>query len=247
MAREQYSVKFGQQQLLIGPVYNDGDVTPPPGSIFSAPCGITGLTRNVTTNTNDVSLPPCDDPEAIIWLGIDAVSKRMTLTFTGTLADNALPVWDDFSMGNDMRWVRWYRNIGAPNQGYWEGPALLTEYSEESTDRGRYTNSGTIIFDGQPDWVSIPPAPGITAGVSIPTTAPVENAPFAATPGTYTGTPDLTYQWFADNVAISGATSASYTPTSGDVDKRLHVVETATNASGSINTKSATSLPVEAE
>ncbi len=244
MAREKYSVKFGQQQLLIGPVVNDNDSVPPAGSIFSAPCGITGLTRAVTTNTNDVALPPCDDPEAVIWLGIDAVSKRMTLTFTGTLADVALPVWDDYSMNGDMRWVRWYRNIGAPNQGYWEGPALLTEYSEESSDRGRYTNSGTVIFDGQPDWVSIPPAPSVTSGVAIPTTAPVQSAAFAATPGTYTGTPSLVYQWFANNVAIVGATTASYTPAAGDVDKRLHVVETATNASGSINTKSEQSLPV---
>lgn len=168
----------------------------------------------------------------------------MTLTFTGTLADVALPVWDDYAMNGDMRWVRWYRNIGAPNQGYWEGPALLTEYSEESSDRGRYTNSGTIIFDGQPDWVSIPAAPSVTSGVAIPTTAPVQSAAFAATPGTYTGTPSLVYQWFANNVAIAGATTASYTPAAGDVGKRLHVVETATNASGSINTKSEQSLPV---
>lgn len=245
MARETYSVKFGQQQLLIGPVYNNGEGAPPAGAIFSSPCGITGLTRNVTTNTNDVSLPPCDDPEAIIWLGIDAVSKRMTLTFTGTLADNSLPVWDDYSMGNNMRWVRWYRNIGAPNQGYWEGPALLTEYSEESSDRGRYTNSGTIIFDGEPEWHSIPPAPGVTSGVTIPGTAPVVGTAFTAVTGTYTGTSvTKTYQWFANNVAIAGATAISYSPVVGDVGKKLHVVETATNVSGSVNTRSGTSLAV---
>jgi len=237
MAREQYSVKFGQQQLL---------VEHPPGSgIFSAPCGITGLTRTVTTNTNDVALPPCDDPEAVIWLGVDAVSKRMTLTFQGTLADNALPIWDAWSMGKDMRMVRWYRNIGAPNQGYWEAPAMLTEYVEESTDRGRYTNSGTIIFDGEPEWVSIPPAPGVTTAVSISAlTEPEVDTAFVATPGTYTGTPTLAYQWFANDVLIPSATSASYTPVAGDVGKRLHVIETATNTSGSINTKSAKSLPV---
>ncbi|HWK65398.1 MAG TPA: hypothetical protein VNS34_10680 [Rhizobiaceae bacterium] len=238
MARETYSVRFGQQQLLVEEPVGSG--------IFSAPCGITGLTRNVTTNTNDVALPPCDDPEAVIWLGIDAVSKRMTLTFTGTLADNALPIWDAWSMGKDLRLVRWYRNIGAPNQGYWEAPAMLTEYTEESTDRGRYTNSGTIIFDGEPDWVSIPPAPGVTTPVSIPATAPVVGTPFAATPGTYTGTPQLTYQWFANGVAISGATTVSYTPVAGDEGKQLHVVETATNVSGSINSQSAKSLAVVA-
>src|SRR3546814_5594966 len=137
-----------------------------------------------------------------------------------------------------LRMVRWYRNLGAPNAGYWEAPAMLTEYSEESTDRGRYTNSGTIIFDGEPDWHAIPPAPGVTTSVSIPATAPVVAVAFAATPGVYTGTPSLTYQWYADNVAISGATTASYTPVAGDVGKRLHVVETATNTSGSVNTKS---------
>lgn len=237
MADQKYSIKFGQQQMLI---------EEPPGSgIFSAPCGITGLTRSVTTNTNDIDLPPCDDPDAIIWLGIDPVSKRMTLTFTGTLADVALPIWDAWSMSDDAdRMVRWYRNIGAPNQGYWEGSALLTEYQESSDGRGRYTNSGTVIFDGKPNWISIPPAPGVTTPVSIPATQPQVGVAFAATPGTYTGTPALTYQWFADSIAIDGATAVSYTPVAADEGKLLYVAETATNVSGSINSQSAKSLAV---
>lgn len=249
MARQNYSVKFGQQQLLIGPIFDGNSDVPAAGSIFAAPCGLTGLTRGVTTNTSDVSLPPCDDPEAIIWLGIDAVSKRMTLSFTGTLADNALPVWDAWSMGNDARWVRWYRNLGAPNQGYWEGPAILTEYTEESSDRGRYTNSGTIIFDGQPTWVSIPPAPSVEVPVAIPTSAPEVGTAFAATPGTYTGAGVATYQWYIlENgifQAIAGATNVSYSPVVGDVGKRLQVIEVSTNSTGSNSTTSAPSLPVE--
>lgn len=242
MARELYSVTFGQQQLLVEHPVGSG--------IFSAPCGITGLTRNVTTNTNDVALPPCDDPEAVIWLGIDAVSKRMTLTFTGTLADVAMPIWDPWAMGKDLRMVRWYRNIGAPNAGYWEGMAMLTEYNEESADRGRYTNSGTIIFDGEPEWVSIPPAPGVTTAVVLPGTAPDYDIPevsvaFLAVTGTYTGTGvTKTYQWFANGAVIPGATTISYTPVVGDIGKTLYVVETATNVSGSVNTRSATSKPV---
>lgn len=160
--REQRGVKFGSQQLLIE--------TAPGSGLFTAPCGVTGLTRNITTNTNDVNLPGCDDdPDAPLWLGIDAVSKRMTLSFTGTLMVEALSTWDDWAMsgggsgggsGDDassegFRRIRWYRNLTAPNAGYWEGYALLTEYNEESSDRGRYTNSGTIIFDGKPEWTKI--------------------------------------------------------------------------------------------
>ncbi|MGK8640307.1 hypothetical protein ACRS7F_13510 [Brucella anthropi] len=244
MAQRDYSVRFGAQQILIGPKYTPGEITPPSGAIFSSPCGITGLTRQITTNTNDVALPPCNAPDDPIWLGIDIVSKRMQSTFTGTLADEALPLWDAWSQGSDLYWCRWYRNLGAPNAGYWEGPAALTEYQEESTDRGRYTNSGTIIWDGQPEWHAIPPAPSITTAVAIPTTAPEVGTAFVATPGTYTGTPALAYQWFADGIAISAATTASYTPVAGDVGKVLHVVETATNVSGSINSQSASSLPV---
>ncbi|MER8827232.1 hypothetical protein NKH73_14180 [Mesorhizobium sp. M0938] len=242
MAQEDYSIRFGQQQLLVEEPVGSG--------IFSSPCGITGLTRSVTTNTNDIDLPPCDDPDAVIWLGIDPVSKRMTLTFTGTLADKALPVWDIWSMSADseesFREVRWYRNIGAPNQGYWEGRALLTEYEESSEGRGRYTNSGTVVWDGRPNWVSIPPAPGITTPVSIPATAPVVGTPFVGTVGIYTGAPTLSYQWFANNVAIAAATAIGYTAVAGDIGKMLDLVETATNASGSINTKSAKSLAVVA-
>ncbi|WMT90155.1 hypothetical protein [Pelagibacterium sp. H642] len=247
MARQRdYSVPFGSQQILIGPAYTHGEELPPVGAIFASPCGITGLTRTVTSNTNDVALPPCDSPDDVIWLGIDIVSKRMQSTFSGTLADNALPVWDEWSFSEGLRWVRWYRNLGAPNAGYWEGPAALTEYAEESSDRGRYTNSGTIIWDGKPEWVSIPPAPSVTTSVSIPTTAPVVGTPFTATAGTYTGSPDLTYQWFADDIAIDGATDIAYTPVAADEGKNLSVVETATNASGSINSKSAQSAAVEA-
>ena len=75
MADHDYGVKFGDQQLLVEYPVGSG--------IFGAPCGITGLTRQVQTNTNDVSLPPCNDPYAVLWLGVDVVSKRMQLTFQG--------------------------------------------------------------------------------------------------------------------------------------------------------------------
>lgn len=240
MADHDYGVKFGDQQLLVEYPVGSG--------IFGAPCGITGLTRQVQTNTNDVSLPPCNDPYAVLWLGVDVVSKRMQLTFQGTLADVALPIWDAWSMEDDSRRrVRWYRNLMGDNRGYWEGYAILTDYQEESSDRGRYTNSGTIVFDGQPQWIDIPPAPAVVTGPSITeAVAPRVGTAFAVTPGTYSGTPSMRYQWFADGVPITGATTVSYTPGAPMIGKRLYAIETATNTGGSVSTATVYSRPVVA-
>lgn len=143
------TIKFGEQYILVG----DGAT---PTEVFEMPCGLTSLTRQVTTNTADVDIPDCEDPDAFSWLGIDVSSKRMTLTFSGVLAVEALELWDDWSMETALKNVRWYRNIGAPNQGYWMAPAVLTDYQEQGENKGRYQVSGTIIFDGKPIWTAVP-------------------------------------------------------------------------------------------
>lgn len=242
MSDHDYGVKFGDQQLLVEHPVGSG--------FFGAPCGISGLTRQIQTNTNDVSLPPCNDPYAVLWLGVDVVSKRMQMSFSGTLADVALPIWDNWSLQKDSRRrVRWYRNLLGSNRGYWEGYAILTDYSEESSDRGRYTNSGTVIFDGEPLWVDIPPAPAIVNNPSISeTVAPSVGDPFAAVAGAYSGTPapSLSYQWFADGVAIPGANTLSFTPTTNQLGKRLYLIESAVNTGGAISTATLYSRPVVA-
>ena len=213
---------------------------------FTAPCGINQFGRDVVTNTNDVQLRDCDDPDAPVWLGIDVVSKRMTLNLSGTLDQEAYTtIWRNWYMETASRPVRVYEKIGASGWGYWEGMGVLTQYTDTANGGGSYTNTATVVFDGAPVWVGTPPAPVVTTPVSVSAlTAPDVGTAFVATPGTYTGTPTLSYQWYANGVAISGATTASYTPVTGDIGKRLRVHEVATNASGSVTTKSELSLVV---
>jgi hypothetical protein len=81
------------------------------------------------------------------------------------------------------------------------------------------------------------------------TGAPKAGSPQTASDGTWSNTPtSFAYQWqrcASDGTGcgdINGATSKTYTPTSGDVGRTLRVVVTATNADGKA---SATSAPTE--
>jgi hypothetical protein len=236
------TVKFGQQQLLIG----DG-ASP---EVFTAPCGITSLTKSTSTNTSDIDIPDCDDPDLVLWLGIDEVSRRMTLTFSGTIAQQSLPLWDEWSLDGGFRNVRWFRNLDdLALRGYLAGPALLTEFEETSEARGRYTFSGTIIFDGKPTWTSLPAAPTNTVAPSFTGTLEVSETQTSAD-GTWTGSPTFEYQWErSDNgstawTSISGATSATYVADAADEGKFLRVKVTGTNAGGSAIAYSASRGPV---
>jgi len=238
------SIKFGEQMLLIG------DGADP--EVFSSPCGINSLTKSTSTNTSDVDLPDCDDPDLVVWLGIDEVSKRMTLTFSGTIAQQALAMWQEWELDGGTRNVRWLRNLtNLALRGYLEGPALLTEFEETSEARGRYTFTGTIIFDGKPIWVSLPAAP--TNSVAPTFTGTLEQGEVqTAVTGTWTGTPTFTYQWErSPNGAngwtdIAAATASTYTAAAGDVGMYLRYKLTGTNAGGSTVVYSASRGPVTA-
>jgi hypothetical protein len=88
-----------------------------------------------------------------------------------------------------------------------------------------------------------PPAPVAPANTALPTISgsPVVTKLLTASPGTWSGTPTVTYayQWRSCNstgtscVAIAGATSSTYTPVSADAGSKLTVVVTATNGAGS--------------
>jgi hypothetical protein len=86
--------------------------------------------------------------------------------------------------------------------------------------------------------VDVPPSFSVAPSI-IGT--PAVGAASSFTSGTAAGSPapTLTQQWLIDDVAVSGATGATYTPAGGDSGKVLKVRQTATNTSGSVNSTSA--------
>ena len=149
-------IRFGQMYLLVAvPDESTGATTG--ATEFVAPCGITSFGKSISTATSDVELVDCDDPDAPVWLGIDVVSKRMTLNISGTLDSDAyVDIWREWFMDEASRDIRVVENLGSGNQGYWEGAGVLTEYSDTAEGRGSYTMTATLVFDGRPTWVPQP-------------------------------------------------------------------------------------------
>lgn len=243
MAQAQ-TVKFGEQSLMVG------DGADP--QVFTAPCGITSLTKTSTTNTSDIDIPDCDDPDLVVWLGVEEVSKRMTLTFSGIVAQQYLGEWQEWELDGGPRDVRWLRNLTNPElRGYLQAPGLLTEFTETSEGRGRYTMSGTIIFDGKPVWVALPPAPANTTAPTFTGTLE-EGETVTVVPGVWTGSPEFTYQWERSPngatgwVEISGANASTYAVAAADVGGFLRTRLTGSGSGGSTVVYTASRGPVVA-
>lgn len=235
-------IKFGEQAILIG----DGGSP----EVFSAYCGITSLTKSTSTNTADIDLPDCDDPDLVVWLGVDEVSKRMTLSGSGTLAQQALAEWQTWDLDGGLRNVRWMRNLTDLSlRGYLEAPGLLTEFTETSESRGRYTFTFTIILDGKPIWVALPAAPANTVAPTFTGTLEVGETQ-TAVPGTWTGTPTYAYEWETSPngsggwAAIAGANATTYVADAADVGNYLRAKVSATNAGGTTIVYAASRGPV---
>lgn len=143
------TIKFGSTTLLLG----DGATA----ETFTAPCGLTSLTMTINTETNSVNVPDCDDPDLASWLESDEVSKQMQLSGTGVLAQEAVPTWDEWWLNGGEKNVRWFRSISSANGGgYYQAPAILSNY-EESGERGsRYQVNITITVNGKPTFTANP-------------------------------------------------------------------------------------------
>lgn len=62
---------------------------------YTAPCGLTQRSITLTKNLNEVSIPDCEDPDAVDWIGRDAASLSMSISGEGVLASESIVTWLD--------------------------------------------------------------------------------------------------------------------------------------------------------
>jgi len=114
-----------------------------------------------------------------------------------------------------------------------------TPYDDAATFSATIASSGEITFTASA-------APTNTVLPAISGTVQ-EGETLTAFPGVWTGSPSFSYQWQEDDggfTNITGATSATYVPVTGNVGNALRVVVTGTNSAGSASATSAATVVV---
>ncbi len=152
----------------------------------------------------------------------------------------------DQSMGRFFRYDGQLTDLEVARLAYGEELSDLSKtpvwYSRQNdnTDFADQTATFTFTKNGTPANGTDPGFGFVAPVIPVFTTAPAiigtpqEGVASAYTPGTASGTAaTTTQQWYIDGSPVSGATSATYTPVTGDVTKSLTVVQTLTNTAGS--------------
>src|SRR5689334_18009213 len=62
---------------------------------YAALCGFTSRSIAFNKALNEFSLPDCDDPDTVDWLGRDAVSLSIGVNGEGVLASESVENWLD--------------------------------------------------------------------------------------------------------------------------------------------------------
>lgn len=134
------TIKGGKVRVLLG----DG-ASP---ETFAAPCGLTSRSITLTKALNDFQIPDCDDPDAVDWLGRDAVSLAMSVSGEGVLAnesvDEWLTAWESVDPINvRIEWEFPTRTI------VWNGAMHIESFEVSAQNAQRATANVSLQSDGE--------------------------------------------------------------------------------------------------
>lgn len=117
---------------------------------FAHPCSI-NTTRGIqfTAETNDSTIPDCDNPDAIAWVGRDKKSLSATITGQGTLNAADQDIFFDWFESEDTQNVKVADTITGANGGrIYTGAFHLTQFEKTGTVGEKVTVNITLVSDG---------------------------------------------------------------------------------------------------
>ena len=127
-----------------------------PTEVFSKPCGLNSQGINFTKETNEVTVPDCDDPDLAAATERAVVSTSATFSGEGILAAEFLPDWWAFYEFNGSRNCEIYLVSPAPNGGKWTGKFILSGFNVTAAIGEKVGVAVEMLSDGVVDWAAVP-------------------------------------------------------------------------------------------
>lgn len=115
---------------------------------FASPCGFTSKSLTLTKNLTEVSIPDCDDPDAVSWQGRDATSLSMSISGEGVLASESVETWLDAWESVESISVRVEIEFPAKTI-VWTGRMHVASFESSAEQGGRVTASVEMSSDGE--------------------------------------------------------------------------------------------------
>lgn len=135
------TLKGSKVRVLVG-----NGATP---EVFGAPCGLNERGITFTKNLNEISIPDCDDPDLVNWLGREADTLSASISGQGLLAQEAEPTWWAWFSSSLSRNVRLeFLNDANVRQFFYTGKFHLSSFEVSATRGERVTVTIAAQSDG---------------------------------------------------------------------------------------------------
>jgi hypothetical protein len=116
--------------------------------VYSAPCGFTSKSLQLTKDLTEVNIPDCDNPDSVAWIGRDAASLSAQVSGDGILASESVDIWLDAWENSNS--VPIEISVAFPSKTIvWTGYAQVSELTISAEQGGRVTISVTLMSDGE--------------------------------------------------------------------------------------------------
>lgn len=118
------------------------------GGSYTAPCGFTSRSLTLSKALNEFSIPDCDNPDAVDWLGRDAVSLSMSVSGEGVLAAESVEDWLDAWESVDPVAVKVEMEFPAKTIT-WTGTMHIESFESAAPNGQRATANVSLQSDGE--------------------------------------------------------------------------------------------------
>lgn len=122
---------------------------------FAAPCGLTTRGINFTKETNDTTVPDCDDPDLPAWTERAVRTLSATVSGSGILAAEAFETWRKAFLSTDPVNARIKVDDTLANGGgYFSGAFHLDQFNVTGEIGNKIQVEISMSSDGEVTWVA---------------------------------------------------------------------------------------------